>query len=128
MAVYATLQQFLDYTETTVAPPSPSRLLEVASTRVDEMLVGCVYDVDSNGAPVDADVQDALRRAACEQVLYMLELGDTTGAGSFTSQTVGRITWSQGRGANGDDMSKYAPNAVSILHTMGMVPTVVLRL
>lgn len=121
---YATVSDYLAHTGTTVPPAGLDRLLTVASNRVDEILIGCIYDTDSQGRPTDTDVKGWLRDATCEQVLYMLDTGDSTGAGGFVQQTVGRISWSQGKGANGETQPRHAPEAIGILHVNGLLPTV----
>lgn len=125
--VYATVSDYLSWTDVASAPLGLSRVLTVASTRVDEMLVGVVYDVDTAGRPTDLDVAELLRNVTCEQALYMLEVGDTTGAGSFTELTVGRVSWQQGAGSSATQPSRFSPEAQSMLHVAGLVPVYVIR-
>lgn len=121
---YASIQDYLDHVEVTTAPAGLGRVLDVASTRVDELLVGAVYPVDVHGNPTDLQTAAVLRRAVCEQALYMLESGDTTGAGVYTQQTVGRVSWTRGNTGTGktSGTDRYAPEAVSILHVEGLTP------
>jgi hypothetical protein len=125
---YATSDEYLTAVGATVAPTGLDRVLEVASTRVDEMLVGAVYATDDDGAPTDDDVTDVVKRATIEQVVYMLEAGDTTGAGGYSSQSVGRVSWTRGAGTAGaGGSSRFGPEAVAILHVAGLLPTTVIR-
>ena len=126
---YASVQDYLGWADVSSAPAGIGRVLDLASTRVDELLVGVIYDVDSQGRPTDLELADVLRRATCEQALFMLESGDTTGAGAFTQQTVGRVSWTRGQGSSKaqDASQRYAPGAVSILHVEGLTPVYVVR-
>lgn len=127
---YATSSDYLTYTGTSVAPTGVDRLLEVASTRLDEILLGAVYAVDVDGNPTDAEVITLLSRATCEQALYMVTLGDTTGTGAILEQTIGRVSWrtSLSRGASATEgPSRYSPEALAMLHVSGLIPPWVTR-
>ena len=122
---------YLDWTGKATAPAGLGRVLEVASIRVDELLVGAVYPVDAVGNPTDLDVKMVLRNATCEQALYMLELGDTSGAkAGMKSMTIGRIQWQRAEPKTGSPGSseKYAPAVLDMLHVFGLRPTSVIRL
>lgn len=125
--VYATTQDYLNYMDATVPPSGLGRVLGVASTRVDELMVGVIYDTDTAGRPKDLETAALLRDATCEQAFYMVEVGDTSGAGSFTELTVGRISWHQGSGKTATQPSRYSPEVVSMLHTAGLDPVYVIR-
>lgn len=130
---YATVDEYLAEVEATVAPTGLGRTLTVASRRVDEMLVGAVYATDSRGMPTDPGVRDVLRAATIEQAVWMTDIGDQNGTGAasqVTSQTIGRVSWTTGSGGGGSQsgpVSRYAPEAWSVLHTAGLVPVAVCR-
>lgn len=127
---YATVGEYLAEVDATVAPTGLARTLDVASRRVDEMLIGAVYDVDTHGVPTDMEVLEALRAATIEQAVWMLDVGDSAGTGAgigqVTSQTIGRVSWTAG-GSSGSSAvsgagSRFAPEALAVLHTAGLLP------
>lgn len=124
--VYATLDQLIDYLEPDPPPANAERLLRRASERLDELLVGAVYDVDDNDLPVDDDVADALMRATCAQVQYMADGQDETGGkAAFTSVSVGGVSYSRNVSAGGSalqSLPRHAPQAVGILQVEGLLP------
>ena len=124
---YATSSDYLNWVETDTVPPGIGRLMEVASTRIDELLIGAVYAVDSRSMPTDPDVIELFRRATIEQALYMVELGDSTGALSgMTAQTVGRVSWQRSQ-QSADAVSRYAPEAIAVLRSASVLPVLVDR-
>lgn len=126
---YATSNDYLAWADVPTAPPGLGRVLEVASTRIDELVIGVVYPTDDRGQPTEVDIADILRRATCEQALYMFDLGDTTGARSnMKRMDIGRIMWQRAENPNGTTDERYSPNAVTLLQVEGMRPVNVLRL
>ncbi|MGW0134829.1 hypothetical protein [Streptomyces sp. NPDC003299] len=78
--VYATPEDLSAYTGK-AAPPDAERLLTRASRFLDrEVLRGCVYDTTADGMPTAPALLDALREAACVQVVWWDDVGDSTGA------------------------------------------------
>lgn len=95
-------------------PADATRLLASASRAVDRMLMvlGAVYDVDTDNLPTDADVIVALRNATCAQASWWIETGDEQGAASRLN--------SAGSGAGpywGGSVPRFSPEAIEILQT-----------
>ena len=101
------------------APDNAARLLEQASDAVDEILYGVAYD------STDPEVQAVLRKATVRQVHWMIERDDETGAQSdVQSMSVGQrsITrFSNSRGQQSGSAKRFAPQAVSVLRTSGLL-------
>jgi hypothetical protein len=99
-------------------------LLARASAVVDRMLIGAIYDVDSDEMPTDAKVIVALRDATCIQALFSGEIGDPSGAlGRFSSFSIGSISAARAAGANGAQVdTRYSDDARDILRVAGLIP------
>lgn len=133
---YATVTDLLNAESSVALPSDPGELnwpLDVASLRVDELLIGAVYDTDPAGAPTAADVVAALKTATIAQALFMVErataeAGGMTGANDDKqSMTIGGMSWARGgAGAAGTAGSgygtRYAPDAVAALRVAGLLP------
>ena len=95
-------------------PVDATRLLASASRAVDRMLMvlGAVYDVDTDNLPTDADVIVALRDATCAQASWWIETGDEQGVASAltSANSGGGPSW-------GGLVPRFAPGAVEILQT-----------
>lgn len=116
---YATADDLDSYLEGDTPPPHPERLLTLASTRVDEMLVGAVYLTDSAGMPTNTTTAGILNLATLMQAVYMMDTGDEHGSKSgLSSAKTGGVEWTRATSASGSDRgSLYAPNAQSYLRT-----------
>lgn len=91
---YATVPDLEEWLEPEPAPENAARLLKRASTAIDRALYGLAYD------RTDPAVLETLKDACVQQVHWMIERGDETGAQddlqsmstgqrSFTRRTVG---------------------------------------
>lgn len=80
MLVYATTTDLTTYTNP--LPENATRLLEHASRLVRRATLTAVYDVDTTGAPTDADVAEAFKAATCTQVAAWAAAGIDPTAGA----------------------------------------------
>lgn len=102
-------------------PLDASRLLREAQDDIDSLLVGAYYEVDANGLPTDVDQLQALTRATCEQVRYLIELGDTTGVqAQATSVTVGSVSVSHSK-----EIRAVSKRAVKILQNASLLNRII---
>lgn len=125
--VYATPEQLTAYTGRP-APADADRLLARASEDVDSALLTAVYATDATGRPTDPDVIEALADAACAQVEYWQETGDTgTGAASrWDSVSIGPVNLSGRRDtATAASDVDLAPRAHRALARAGLLPGVI---
>lgn len=123
--VYATAQEWVDYSELSAEPARASFWLRRASRDVDVALIGVVYEVDSvTQQPADADVAEALQQATIEQADYLRTANDPTGAKArWESASVGQATYKRRAGAAGSEV-KVASAAADILRLAGLTPQV----
>ncbi|GAA4928789.1 hypothetical protein GCM10023224_05110 [Streptomonospora halophila] len=123
--VYATAQEWVDYSELSAEPARASFWLRRASRDVDVALIGVVYEVDSvTQQPADADVAEALQQATIEQADMLVAVNDPTGAKSrWDSVSVGQVTYKRRGGSAGDDV-KLSSAAADILRLQGLTPQV----
>lgn len=84
---YATLADLATYTGAESTEPGDERLLQRASELLDTALMSASYRVDSAGAPIDATVVDALKRACCAQVEWYKATDDEIGSGGQWQST-----------------------------------------
>ena len=126
--VYATTADFETWDEDhEYTTPSNSRLRRASST-VDGLTRLSVYDVDEDGMPTDADVDQAFTEATCAQAAYWDDTDDVTGADSQAGPTkIGSVSFG-GSGASGGATntksaasSRIAPEAVEILANAGLL-------
>lgn len=101
------------------------RVLRVASQRVDEMLLGAIYETDDvTLLPTDAAVILALRDATVLQAGYQIEIGDPYGLGAeqYQSVTAGGITLTRGTGAAGATATRgrWSAEAFGVLRAAGL--------
>ncbi|MFJ9037987.1 hypothetical protein ACIRF8_15510 [Streptomyces sp. NPDC102406] len=101
------------------APDNVVRLLEQASDAVDEILYGVAYDI------ADPDVQAVLRKATIRQVHWLIDRDDETGAqADVQSMSVGQRSvtrYAKGASGGGSAAPRFAPQAVSVLRTSGLL-------
>jgi hypothetical protein len=122
-ATRADLAAWVGSSQTLPDTTEQDRLLERASTIVDGLLVAAVYDVDSDGNPIDTDVAAALSDATCAQVEWWLESGDELGASaSWASVSIGSVRLGGGQGESGASAPAAAPRATSRLQLAGLLP------
>ncbi|MER6505895.1 hypothetical protein ABT158_03740 [Nonomuraea sp. NPDC001636] len=121
MLVYATAQDFADYTKA----PAPADIdgdLERASERIDELLLCAVYRVGGDGSPADAKERKAITRATCAQAAWSRAVGDPYGvASAFGTVKIGSVQLER-VGGGATSPPRYAQDAVSILRTAGLLP------
>ena len=122
--VYATLEQYRaqpgggSYTDDAI-----TAMLPQASLRLDEILIGAIYETDEDDMPVDAGVAEIFMRATCAQAKFMLVQDDETGAKhGYQNVSVGSVSYSRAQGATGVDAERFAPAAISILRVEGVLP------
>lgn len=124
MVAYATESELEDFLGEEPMPAGSARLLTRASQRVDEVLVGAVYAVDSAGLPTDEVVAAVLAEATLEQAHYMMGVGDDTGAlAGFRSVSVGAVSYTRGSSTDGDQVTpRFADSMLGILQVGGLIP------
>ena len=122
--VYATLQQYRDETRDSATPDAKVEdKLPRASLRLDELLIGAFYDTDDTGAPTDELTAEVFMRATCAQAQFMVARDDDTGAkGGMQNVSVGGVSYSRAQESTGVGADRFAPEAVSILRTEGILP------
>lgn len=123
--VYATLSDYRsEISGSTAADATVDDALIGASRRLDELLIGAVYDVDEDGAPTDPTVADVFMRACCAQARYLIDLDDPTGVkGQYSSVSVGSVSYTRGQGKGGSTTPpRYADDAIGILQVEGVLP------
>ena len=113
MAAFATVDQFEAYLDGDPMPAHPERLLDRASDRVRECLVGLVYDT------VDTGVVSTLRQATLLQAQWMAP--DETGARDvYSSMSTGGVSWTRAQKRGGGPVdTRYAPDMLAKLRTSG---------
>lgn len=124
---YATVQDFEDYLAPDALPSASGRLLERASTIVDEMVIGAVYSVDDEDMPTEPKVLAAFKSATLAQAHYMTVAGDETNAlQGFISVTQGSVSYSRATSSSGTNSSatgsRYSSDAYGILRVAGLLP------
>lgn len=112
MGAYATSAQ-LDVWLGTGGPADADRLLDRATELLDEAATG-TWDVDTNGDPTDSDVAATLADAACAQVEYWIQVGESRDIGGDH----GRIS---SGGASWEVPPVLAPRARRILTAGGLL-------
>ncbi|TMR99515.1 hypothetical protein [Nonomuraea basaltis] len=122
VVVYATADDFSTFTGKP-APEGIAASLARASERVDELLIGAVYDTDEvTEMPTDPKERDAVMRATCAQAAWMIATGDPYGvAATFKDVSIGSVRLSRA-GGGGSGPARHAPDAGRILHTAGLLP------
>lgn len=122
--LYATTQDFENWTGVMPAPDNTELLLRLAGIEVDAMLLTALYDTDGQGMPTDPAVVTALRDATCAQAQWTDETGNTTGAASYVrSLSLGSFSMAGGGGgAGGGGMAPAAsPVTRKILASAGIL-------
>lgn len=127
---YATVDDLTTYLAGDTPPAGAGGLLARASEIVDEILIGAIYDTDTDGNPLDPAVAAALRDATCAQAMYLAATGDQTGAlAQFGSASAGAVSFSRMDGTQAPTAytSRFAPAAVGVLRVAGLLPVTVLQ-
>jgi hypothetical protein len=99
--------------EQTALPADADRLLARASEHVDYVTLG---NVDSS----NWDHLDAAKKAACAQVEFWMQQGETSAfRGTVESYTIGKVGMRYAQGAGGE--TKTAPRAEQALMLAGLL-------
>ncbi|MCK9896970.1 hypothetical protein [Frankia sp. AgB32] len=118
--VYATAADFRQVTGQE-PPADVIRRLANASEYLDELLIGCWYDVDADEEPTDARIAAAFARAVCWQVAWEDLTGDPDGLGLvYPQMSIGSVSISRGSGGAGQTGTAWdraAPRLVTALRT-----------
>jgi len=120
---YATLQEFTDFLDPDPVPANAARLLKNASRKLDQLLIGAVYDTDAEGLPTDPELADVFREAVCLQAQYIAALADETGANSNINQMrVGDVYYFRALSVVGNGTPRVSPDMLDLLRTAGVTP------
>lgn len=113
MAAFASPDELENYLDGDPLPRHPERLLDRASDRVRECLIGLAYD------PADVDVIAALKDATILQAQWMAP--DETGAREqYQSMSTGGVSWTRAQDGKGRARSaRYSPDMLAKLRTSG---------
>ena len=108
------------------APPNAAALLARATRLVEGLTTTARYTTDDEGMPEDLEISEAFRDAVCAQAVWFEETGDTSGASArFNSLSLGSFSASGGGTGAATNTSaaasRYAPEAVQILRTAGLL-------
>ncbi|MFH8717238.1 hypothetical protein [Streptomyces zaomyceticus] len=93
--VYATVQQYEDFTGQSPAPADTAARLARASGMLDRLVLRyCVYDTDPTGLPTNATVAEAFATATCAQVSWWGEVGSPSGSdgAGWSSVSIGSVS------------------------------------
>ncbi|MEU6651281.1 hypothetical protein ABZ904_18010 [Streptomyces sp. NPDC046900] len=124
---YATVEELTEFLAPDPVPANAARLLDRASTKLDQLLIGAVYDTDADGLPLDPALAAVFREAVCIQAQYIADLGDETGANanvsqmSLGNQTITRFFGRPGSSSAGKN-SRVAPDLLELLQVKGLWP------
>lgn len=114
MPAHATPAQLTEWLPASVeTPPDAERLLERASTLVDQAVLAG-YDTDDTGAPADPGIAAVLADATCAQVEQWLEVDEQNDIDGLASTHIS-VT-----GYSGMRASRWAPRMVDILRAHGL--------
>lgn len=113
---YATVSDLEAWLTPEPAPANAVRLLTRASTAIDRALYGLAYDAG------DTSVQAALRDACVQQVHWMIERGDETGAqDDLQSMTTGQRSFTRRTvGQSAGESPRLCRAAADVLRTSGL--------
>ncbi|MGH3436849.1 MAG: hypothetical protein ACRDRN_10335 [Sciscionella sp.] len=122
--LYATVTEYQAYTLDNYTPAATvGVLLRDASRAIDRAAIAAVYPTDPQGYPLDANLLDTFKNATCEQVTFMRELDDRTGAKQrLANVKVGSLTFTRASGTAGLAMLPVAPRALEELRLAGVLP------
>ncbi|MFD8072159.1 hypothetical protein ACFV3E_05850 [Streptomyces sp. NPDC059718] len=124
---YATVEEFTDFLDPDPVPTNAARLLDRASTKLDQILLGAVYETDADGLPTDPALAAVFREAVCIQAQYVNALGDETGANAnVASMTLGNqsIVRALGgsRGSGATTTPRVSQDLLDLLKASGLLP------
>lgn len=120
---YATVEEFGDYLDPDPVPDNAARLLNRASTRLDSILIGAMYETDEDGLPTDPDLVEVFREAVCIQAQYIADLGDETGAMANVSQMeLGNQKIVRAISVVSSGTPRVSPDMLELLQVKGLWP------
>lgn len=120
---YATIEDFTDFLDPDPVPENAARLLKNASRKLDEALIGAVYDHDDEGVPTDPHLLEVFKEATCLQAQYVADLGDETGANANVSQMrVGDVYTVRALSVVGSGTPRVSPEMLTLLQAEGLLP------
>jgi hypothetical protein len=120
---YATVGEFTAFLDPDPVPANAQRLLDRASTKLDQLLMGAVYETDADGLPLDPALAAVFREAVCIQAQYIDSLGDETGAMANVSQmSLGNQQIVRAISVVGSGTPRVPPDLVALLQTKGLWP------
>lgn len=122
---YATYEQYVEQTGDTWTPQAiVSAVLGKASGDMDRALIAAVYATDTDGMPTDDGVADTFMRATCAQAEYRVAHQDPAGVKyEYGTSNVGGVSVSRSPAMTGIAFYPIAPDALSILHVDGVLPS-----
>lgn len=112
-----------------LTPDAANALLRRASSKVEGSTRTARYLTDDDGYPLDANVADALKRAACAWALFFNSSGDIEGSGGrYTSMSNNGVALSGGMGGiAGAIEATTSTEALEILDNAGLLNGVIGR-
>lgn len=112
---YATVSELEAWLAPEPAPDTAVRLLDRASTAIDRALYGLAYD------KADAEVKSTLSRACVQQVQWLIDRDDETGAqNDLQSMTAGQRSFTRRTvGSGAGSTPRIADSVADVLLTSG---------
>lgn len=112
---YATVSELEAWLAPEPAPENAMRLLKRASTAIDRALYGLAYDAD------DTDVKQTLSDACVQQVQWLMDRDDETGATSdLASMSTGQRSFARFARKDGSGATpRLADSVADVLLTSG---------
>lgn len=116
---YATVSELEAWLAPEPAPPNAVRLLARASTAIDKALYGLAYD------PTDPETQEVMRAACVQQVQWLMDRDDETGAqDDMQSMSTGQRSFTRRPGGQGAvSTTQLAASAADVLMVSGLFRT-----
>ncbi|MCA1624165.1 MAG: hypothetical protein LC778_10260 [Acidobacteria bacterium] len=116
--VYATPAELTSYTDET-----DENLLMRASAVIDNLLVGAVYKVDSNGIAIDAEQRQAIKNAVLAQAsFWKAGYGSEHGSSAYGTVSIGSVTLGEKSGGNNSKKELIAPQVLAELRRARLLP------
>lgn len=123
MPTYVTPAEYATFLGTDPAPANTERLLRRASVTIDSLLVGAVYQTDTNGLPTDADLLEVIKECVCLQAQFITALGDETGAMQNVSKmTLGNQSIDRAFPVTTGGTPRLSPDVLDLLRIHGLHP------
>ncbi|GAA1454137.1 hypothetical protein [Nocardiopsis tropica] len=124
--VYATPAELAEWLGLDEPPVGAVTALRDASLAIDGLLIGAVYETDTDGKPTDQHVIDTLRDATCAQATFKPKGSNTPSdpGGKLASVKVDKVskTYAVSPTTGAVVEETYSSQAVSILRIEGLIP------